>query len=161
VTVRAYIGLGANLGDAAESVAAAMQALADLPHTRLLAQSALYRSAPVGYLDQPDFVNAVAAIETTLAPHALLDGLLGIEQQFGRNRSFRNAPRTLDLDLLLYGDAVLHDARLTVPHPRMTERAFVLLPLADIAPALVLPGGSQVAELAARIDRAGIRPATV
>jgi 2-amino-4-hydroxy-6-hydroxymethyldihydropteridine diphosphokinase len=157
VSVTAYIGLGANLGDAADSVTAAMLALGELPHTRLLARSALYRSAPVGYADQPDFINAVAAIETDLAPHALLDGLLAIEHRFGRERSFRNAPRTLDLDLLLYGDVVLHDARLTVPHPRMVERAFVLLPLAEIAPDLALPAGGRVDALAASIDRTGLQ----
>lgn len=151
MSVRAYIGLGANLGDAGATVTAAMAALAHLPGTTLAACSPLYRSAPVGYLDQPDFVNAVAAIDTELAPHAVLDGLLAIEQEFGRRRSFRNAPRTLDLDLLLYGELELHDERLTVPHPRMHQRAFVLVPLAGIAPALALPGHGPVAALAAQL----------
>ncbi|WP_051318785.1 2-amino-4-hydroxy-6-hydroxymethyldihydropteridine diphosphokinase [Chitinimonas koreensis] len=149
--MRAYIGLGANLGDAGATVTAAMAALAGLPGTTLAACSALYRSAPVGYLDQPDFVNAVAAIDTELAPHEVLDGLLAIEHEFGRQRSFRNAPRTLDLDLLLYGQVEIHDDRLTVPHPRMHERAFVLVPLAEIAPGLALPGRGLVAALAARL----------
>lgn len=156
MSVRAYIGLGANLGDAAATVRTAIAALGQLPHSRLLASSLLYRSAPVGYLDQPDFINAVAAIETDLDAHALLDALLGLEQQFGRERSFRNAPRTLDLDLLLHGELVLHDARLSLPHPRMAERAFVLLPLADIAPDLVLPDGRRLADLAAACERSGL-----
>lgn len=156
MSVIAYIGLGANLGDAATTVSQAIDALDALPHTRLLARSSLYRSAPVGYLDQPDFVNAVAAIETSLAPHAVLDGLLDIEQRFGRARSFRNAPRTLDLDLLLYGDQTLHDERLTVPHPRMHERAFVMVPLVEIAPALALPHRGLAASIAAGLDASDI-----
>lgn len=156
MSVPAYVGLGANLGDAQATVRAAMAALAELPQTRLLAASSLYRSAPVGYLDQPDFINAVAAIETELAPHALLDGLLSIEQQHGRQRSFRNAPRTLDMDLLLYGERQLHDERLTVPHPRMLERAFVLLPLAQLAPGLQLPDGHALAALVAACDQTGL-----
>ena len=156
MSVHAYIGLGANLGDAAGTVRAAMAALDQLPQTRLLAGSSLYRSAPVGYLDQPDFINAVAAIETDLAPHALLDGLLALEQTHGRERSFRNAPRTLDMDLLLYGEALLHDDRLTVPHPRMIERAFVLLPLLEIAPELTLPGAIPLSALLGQVDQTGL-----
>lgn len=157
MSVHAYIGLGANLGEAAATVRAAMASLAELPDTRLLACSPCYRSAPVGYLDQPDFVNAVAGIATTLPPHAVLDALLAFEQRFGRERSFRNAPRTLDMDLLLYGDTVLHDARLTVPHPRMVERSFVLLPLHDIAPDLRLPDGRTLATLVAACDQTGLQ----
>lgn len=156
MSVRAFVGLGANLGDAAQTVSAAMQQLASLPETTLLACSSLYRSAPVGYLDQPDFVNAVAAIETDLAPHALLDGLLAIEQHFGRARSFRNAPRTLDMDLLLFGDQQLDDERLSVPHPRMRDRSFVLLPLAEIAPDLLLPDGTALGPLALACDQTGL-----
>ncbi|GAB3242316.1 2-amino-4-hydroxy-6-hydroxymethyldihydropteridine diphosphokinase [Chitinimonas naiadis] len=156
MSVHAYIGLGANLGDAAGTVRAATAALGELPQTRLLACSSLYRSAPVGYLDQPDFINAVAAIETGLSPHALLDGLLAIEQTHGRERSFRNAPRTLDMDLLLYGEALLHDDRLTVPHPRMIERGFVLLPLLEIAPELMLPGAIPLAALLGQVDQTGL-----
>ncbi|MEH6460934.1 2-amino-4-hydroxy-6-hydroxymethyldihydropteridine diphosphokinase [Chitinimonas sp. JJ19] len=148
----AYIGLGANLGDAAATLEAAMQRLGSLPGTRLLQRSSFYRSAPVGYLDQPDFTNAVAAIETELAPHAVLDGLLAIEQHFGRQRSFRNAPRTLDMDLLLYGETVCHDDRLTLPHPRMAARGFVMLPLLEIAPTIQLPGLGDGAALLAKLD---------
>ncbi|MBV8465324.1 MAG: 2-amino-4-hydroxy-6-hydroxymethyldihydropteridine diphosphokinase [Burkholderiales bacterium] len=156
MSVIAYVGLGANLGDAAESVSAAIEALGSLPQTRLIGRSSLYRSAPVGYLDQPDFVNAVAAVDTSLSAHALLDGLLDIEAKFGRERSFRNAPRTLDMDVLLYDDASLHDERLTIPHPRMVNRAFVLVPLAELAPMLAMPDGRTVAALAAAIDRTGL-----
>lgn len=138
--VTAYIGLGANLNDPAAQVEYAFAELDRLPGTRLVARSSLYASAPVGYIDQPDFINAVAQVETALAPRALLDALLNIEQRHGRERSFRNAPRTLDLDLLLFGAAHFHEDQLTLPHPRMTERAFVLLPLTEIAPEITIPG---------------------
>ncbi|AOY00478.1 2-amino-4-hydroxy-6-hydroxymethyldihydropteridine diphosphokinase [Jeongeupia sp. USM3] len=138
--VTAYIALGANLGDPARQLDAAVDALAAMPGSTLVAVSDYYRSAPVGYADQPDFHNAVARIETTLAAPAVLDALLAIEAGLGRHRSFRNAPRTLDLDLLLYGDATLQLPQLSVPHPRMHERAFVLLPLLEIAPDVVIPG---------------------
>jgi 2-amino-4-hydroxy-6-hydroxymethyldihydropteridine diphosphokinase len=118
-----------------------------LPETRLLKRSSLYRTAPVGYLDQPDFINAVAMVETALAPHTLLDGLLAIERQHGRVREFLNAPRTLDLDVLLYGDLVLYEPGLTIPHPRMHERAFVLLPLVEIAPEAEIPGRGRATDL--------------
>jgi 2-amino-4-hydroxy-6-hydroxymethyldihydropteridine diphosphokinase len=140
MNIIATIGLGANLNDPAAQVEYALAELDRLPGTRLLAHSSLYASAPVGYVDQPDFINAVAQVETTLAPRALLDALLDIEHRHGRERSFRNAPRTLDLDLLLYGNAHFHEDALTLPHPRMTERAFVLLPLLEIAPDTVIPG---------------------
>ena len=138
--VTSYIGLGANLDDPAAQVELGIDELARLPQSRLVARSSLYASAPVGYAEQPDFINAVAALETRLSPRALLEAMLGIEHRHGRNRTFRNAPRTLDLDLLLYGDANFHEENLTLPHPRMHERAFVLLPLLEIAPDLVLPG---------------------
>ena len=121
--------------------------LARLPQSRLAARSSLYTSAPVGYAAQPDFINAVAALETRLSPRALLEAMLGIEHHHGRNRTFRNAPRTLDLDLLLYGEAHFHEENLTLPHPRMHERAFVLLPLLEIAPGLVIPGQGSAAAL--------------
>ncbi|MEO1767134.1 2-amino-4-hydroxy-6-hydroxymethyldihydropteridine diphosphokinase [Thiobacter aerophilum] len=136
----AFIALGSNLAEPANQVTRALVELARLPHTRLIARSSLYRTAPVGYLDQPDFINAVASVETMLPPRALLDALLGLEHAFGREREFRNAPRILDLDLLLYGDLVLHEEGLTLPHPRMHERAFVLAPLLEIAPECVIPG---------------------
>lgn len=136
----AFIGLGSNLSDPAAQVSQALDALNGLPQTRLLKKSSLYRSAPVGYLDQPDFINAVAQVETELAPHALLDALLALEQECGRTREFLNAPRTLDLDVLLYDDLVHHEHGLTIPHPQMHLRAFVLQPLLEIAPDCVIPG---------------------
>ena len=142
----ATIGLGANLDDPAAQVEYAFAELDRLPGTRLVARSPLYASAPVGYVDQPDFINAVAQVETTLAPRALLAALLDIEHRHGRERSFRNAPRTLDLDLLLYGAARFHEPGLALPHPRMHERAFVLRPLADIAPDAVIPGRGRAAD---------------
>ena len=144
--VIATVGLGANLNDPAAQVEYALAELDRLPGTRLLARSSLYASEPVGYVDQPDFINAVAQVETELAPHALLAALLDIEHRHGRERSFRNAPRTLDLDLLLYGDAHFHEVGLTLPHPRMTERGFVLLPLLEIAPDTVIPGHGRAAD---------------
>jgi 2-amino-4-hydroxy-6-hydroxymethyldihydropteridine diphosphokinase len=136
----AYIGLGSNLADPVAQLRRALLALDTLPQTRRLAQSSLYRSAPVGYLDQPDFINAVAKVETGLGPHALLDALLALEKVNGRTREFLNSPRTLDLDVLLYDDLVHHEHGLTVPHPEMHRRAFVLLPLLEIAPDCVIPG---------------------
>lgn len=154
MNVIATIGLGANLNDPAAQVEYALAELDRLPGTRLIAHSSLYASAPVGYVDQPDFINAVAQVETTLAPRALLDALLDIEHRHGRERSFRNAPRTLDLDLLLYGTAHFHEDALTLPHPRMTERAFVLLPLLEIAPDTLIPGQGLAADwLAACSDQ--------
>ena len=130
---QAFIGLGANLGDPREQVRRAVAALGALPRTRLLASSSLYRSAPVGVGPQPDYVNAVAKVETALSARELLEELLTAEARAGRERPAPGAPRTLDLDLLLYGDAVIDEPGLVVPHPRMHERAFVLLPLAEIA----------------------------
>ena len=144
--VAAYIGLGANLHDPVAQVNSALAELDRIPGTRVVTRSSLYATAPVGNLDQPDFINAVAQVDTTLAPRALLHALLEIEKQHGRARSFRNAPRTLDLDLLLYGAANFHEADLTLPHPRMTERAFVLLPLTEIAPHLTIPGRGRAAD---------------
>ncbi len=131
--IQAFIGLGANLGDVKSSLADAVKSIARLPHTRLLCQSALYQSAPVD-AQGPDFLNAVVAVSTHLDALALLAHLQSIENQAGRQRPYRNAPRTLDLDLLLYGDGSIHSATLTVPHPRLVSRAFVLLPLQEIAP---------------------------
>ncbi|MFY9328897.1 MAG: 2-amino-4-hydroxy-6-hydroxymethyldihydropteridine diphosphokinase [Georgfuchsia sp.] len=136
---RAYIALGANLGDPSSTVLAAIEALRDLPHSQLIAASSLYRTAPVGLRNQPDFVNAVISIETQLDAPGLLDELFAIEARFGRSRSIPNAPRTLDLDLLLHGDTICDDPQLTLPHPRMHQRAFVLVPLAEIAPDITMP----------------------
>lgn len=134
----AYVALGANLGDAQATVRQALQDLDALPQTRLVRASPLYCSAPVE-ASGPDYINAVAELRTRLSAHELLTQLQRLEQQAGRERPWRNAPRTLDLDLLLYGELRLDDPVLTLPHPRMGERAFVLRPLADIAPALVSP----------------------
>lgn len=134
--VIAYIGLGANLGAPQQAVRAAIAAIADLDGLALTAQSALYGSAPID-AGGGDYVNAVVQVQTRLKPHALLAQLQGIESAAGRSRPFRNAPRTLDLDVLLYDDLVLNDADLVLPHPRMWQRAFVLRPLAEIAPGLV------------------------
>lgn len=137
-TARAYVGLGANLGNARAALAAAAAALAELPATRLVGLSTLYRTAPIDS-SGPDYLNAVAALDTGLAPEALLERLQAIENAHGRERPYRNAPRTLDLDLLLHGDAVRASAQLTVPHPRLHQRAFVLLPLLELAPDLAAP----------------------
>ena len=152
----AYIALGANLGDPAATVNAAFAALAELPQSTLTVRSALYRTAPVGILDQPEFVNAAARITTQLAPEALLDELLAIEQRFGRIRAERNGPRTLDLDILLYDDLVIETPRLTLPHPRLHLRAFVLYPLADLAPDLALPGRGSLAAWLPAVANQGI-----
>ena len=147
----AYVAIGANLGDAQATVRQAMDDLATLPHTRLAARSSLYRSAPFE-AQGPDFVNAVVELRTGLAPLSLLAELQRLEAEAGRERPYRNAPRTLDLDLLLHGDTAMQSAVLTLPHPRIGERAFVLLPLAEIAPALVT--AAQLDRLASqRIER--------
>jgi 2-amino-4-hydroxy-6-hydroxymethyldihydropteridine diphosphokinase len=152
----AYVALGANLGDPAATVRAAFAALANLPESRVARSSSLYRTAPVGIKEQPEFVNAVAELETALAPEALLDQLLEIEQRFGRIRAERNGPRTLDLDLLLYDNQVVELPRLTLPHPRLHLRAFVLQPLAEIAPALAIPGRGTVAAWLPAVANQGI-----
>ena len=154
--VTAYVALGANLEDPAVQVRAGLAALATLPHTQLLVQSSLYRTAPVGYADQPDFINAVAAVDTALSPRELLDALLAIELNQGRVRRFANAPRTLDLDVLLYDDVAVNEAGLTIPHPRMHERAFVLAPLAEIAPLCEIPGHGRVGDLLRGLDMHGV-----
>ena len=148
--VRAAIGLGANLGDPAAAIARAVEAIAHLPGCTLVAVSPSYRTAPVDATG-PDFVNAVALVDTTLPAAGLLAQLLAIEQQAGRERPSRNAPRTLDLDLLLYGDARVDTPALQVPHPRMHLRAFVLVPLLDVWPGAVVPGRGPVRELLAQV----------
>ncbi len=154
--VRAFIGLGANLGEAAATVEWAMQQLAGLTATTRVAQSSLYRSVPVD-APGPDYINAVMAIDTDLTAHELLQSLQHIEQVAGRERPCRNAPRTLDLDLLLYGDACLNTPALQVPHPRMWQRAFVLLPLAEIAPDRISAAQLQVVQVqsAVRLSHPG------
>jgi 2-amino-4-hydroxy-6-hydroxymethyldihydropteridine diphosphokinase len=152
----AFVGLGANLDNPLQQVTQAISELDGIEHTRVLAASSLYRSAPIGYADQPDFINAVAKLQTGLSPRRLLDALHVIENRHGRRRSVRNAPRTLDLDLLLYGAVVVREEDLILPHPRMHERAFVLLPLAEIAPDASLPGYPPLAQLLAQVDRSGV-----
>ncbi len=153
---KAYIALGSNLSNPNSQVQKAFLALRKLPQTSVVQQSSLYRTPPVGYSNQPDFINAVAEINTQLTPKALLTALLSIEQDFGRERPFANAPRILDLDLLWYENVVLETDFLTLPHPRLHSRGFVLLPLAEIAPNLMLSGGSNVVKLAARFRNEGI-----
>jgi 2-amino-4-hydroxy-6-hydroxymethyldihydropteridine diphosphokinase len=148
--VRAYVGLGANLGEAARTVEQAIAALAALPGCTLAGRSSLWRAAPVR-AGGPDYVNAVAALDTVLAPHALLAALQAIEQAHGRERPYPNAPRTLDLDLLLHGDARLTTPVLTLPHPRLHERAFVLAPLAELAGDVDIPGHGGVRDLLAGV----------
>ncbi len=152
----AYVALGANIGDPTATVLAAFAALANLTDSRVVHTSSLYRTAPVGLTNQPDFINAVAMLETGLAPEELLDALLDLEARFGRVRRDRNGPRTLDLDLLLYNDIELDLPRLTLPHPRLHLRAFVLHPLAEIAPGLVIPGRGSVAAWLPAVANQGI-----
>jgi 2-amino-4-hydroxy-6-hydroxymethyldihydropteridine diphosphokinase len=148
--VQAFIGLGANLGEARATLGAALTALAALPHTTLRESSSMYSSAPVD-ASGPDYLNAVARLETRLDPHELLAELQRIEHDFGRERRYHNAPRTLDLDLLLYGEQRVNSATLTVPHPRLHERAFVVRPLAQIAPDVTVPGQGRAQDLLARV----------
>lgn len=153
--VTACIALGSNLGNPRAQVEQGFAALASLPKTRLTARSRLYRTPPWGGIEQPDFINAVALLETALAPRTLLDALLAVEAAAGRVRGVRNGPRILDLDLLTYGLGVVDEPGLVVPHPRLHERAFVLLPLADLAPDLEVPGQGRVRDLLARLDSGG------
>ncbi len=145
--VQCYIGLGSNLEDPRQQVSSALAELDQIPETRMLSASSLYRSDPVGPQDQPDFINAVALIETSLEAHPLLDQLQQLEQSHRRVRKQHWGPRTLDLDLLLYGDQLIATERLSVPHPFMHERSFVLWPLAEISPELILPAGSRLSDL--------------
>jgi 2-amino-4-hydroxy-6-hydroxymethyldihydropteridine diphosphokinase len=146
VTV-AYVGLGANMGEPRRQLEQALRELDEVPLTRVTSRSSLYRSAPLGYAGQPDFVNAVAQLETRLPAKGLLAELHAIEARHGRERSFANAPRTLDLDLLLFAGQRISEPDLTVPHPRMHERAFVLLPLVEIAPEAAIPGRGKASAL--------------
>ncbi len=154
----AYVGIGSNQGDARAHVLQAFEELAQLPETRLEGRSALYRSAPVEAPGQPDYVNAAAGVDTELSAAQLLAALQDIEHRHGRERPYPNAPRTLDLDLLLYDDAVFQSAMLTLPHPRLHQRAFVLKPLLDLDPRLEVPGHGAARDLLAgcagqRVDR--------
>lgn len=162
----AYIALGSNLGNSkgdhgpAQQVEQALLELRTLPKTDLIHHSSLYQSPPAGHANQPDYVNAVAEVKTRLSPAALLQSLLQLELRFGRRRLFRNAPRTLDLDLLLYGQQVLHEPGLTLPHPRMHTRPFVLVPLLEIAPHIEIPGHGPIRGLRPAHDRSQLWPVT-
>jgi 2-amino-4-hydroxy-6-hydroxymethyldihydropteridine diphosphokinase len=157
--MRAYVALGSNLGDSRQHLLDAMEALAALPQTVVTARSRIYRTPPWGVTDQPDFLNAVVALETVLPPHDLLDALLTIERAAGRQRNGeRWGPRTLDLDLLHVVGQTINDERLTLPHPHIADRAFVLLPLHDVAPELEIPGRGRVAHLLRGVDTQGCEP---
>lgn len=151
---RAYVGVGANLGDRERTIRDALAALDARPDVAVVAVSALRETDPVGYLDQPRFLNGAAALETELAPRALLDALLAVERELGRVRGHgpRYGPRPIDLDLLLHGDLVVDEPGLVVPHPRLHERLFALEPLAELDPALVVPGRGAVEDLIARLE---------
>ena len=150
---RAYVGLGANLGDRSAMLRAALEQLDAEPGVRVVAVSTVRETEPVGYLDQPQFLNAAAAIDTDLPPRELLDRLLGIERRLGRTREApRFGPRAIDLDLLLYGDEQIDDPGLEVPHPRLHERLFALEPLADLDPDLVVPGRGPLADIVAGLQ---------
>lgn len=153
---RAYVALGSNLSEPVSQVKKAFIALENLPTTKVIKLSSLYQTTPVDYNHQPDFINAVAEIKTKLSPKALMENLLSIEQAFGRERPFANAPRILDLDLLCYEDIVQQTDLLTLPHPRMHLRGFVLLPLAEIAPNFVIPEHGNVVKLAQAFQNQGI-----
>ena len=150
---RAYVALGSNLGDREATVRAAVEALGEAPGIEVVAVSRFFDTEPVGYVDQPRFLNGAAALDTTLSARELLDVLLEVERRFGRRREDVPAqgPRTLDLDLLLYGDAEVDEPGLRVPHPRLHERRFVLEPLAELDPALEVPGRGRVEEILARL----------
>ena len=149
--VRAVIALGSNIEDPERQVRRAFDEIAALPATRLLAKSRLYRTEPVGYREQPMFVNACALVETALAPRALLDNLLALERRHGRVREMRNGPRTLDLDIVVYGDGKVDEPGLTIPHPRAHERRFVLEPLVDVWPEAPIAGQGTAKDLLARL----------
>jgi 2-amino-4-hydroxy-6-hydroxymethyldihydropteridine diphosphokinase len=153
---RAFVGLGSNLDDPVQQVETAIAELDALSSSRVVRRSRLYRTRPVGCADQPDFVNAVAELETRLQPRVLLRELLALERRHRRVRGPRNGPRTLDLDLLLYDGQELAEPELTLPHPRMHERAFVLMPLFEIAPQADIPGHGRVSAMLAGIDTSGV-----
>lgn len=154
----AWIGLGGNLGEPENELAQTFAELNRLPDTELRARSRLYRTKPWGPVTQADFVNAVARLETDLEAEALLDELLAVEARHGRERRERWGPRILDLDLLLYGEKCITTERLEVPHPRIAERAFVLVPLAELAPELEVPGAGPISALLAGLDTSGVTP---
>ncbi|WP_028534830.1 2-amino-4-hydroxy-6-hydroxymethyldihydropteridine diphosphokinase [Paludibacterium yongneupense] len=153
---RAFVALGSNLDEPVAQIRAAFAALATLEGCRIVKTSSLYRTAPIGYLDQADFINAAVELDCALTPHRLLQGLLAIESDFGRLRTFRNAPRVLDLDLLWFEGIRLDDETLTLPHPRLHLRSFVLTPLCEIAPDLTVGELGRVDHLLARLEDQGV-----
>lgn len=151
----AYVAIGANLGDPLAQAQSAIRQIAALPTTCVITTSSWYRSKAIGP-QQPDYLNGVVRIETALSPIELLDGLQQVELAHGRQRLQHWGPRTLDLDMLLYDDISLHSERLTLPHPQLTRRCFVVVPLLDIAPQLMLPDGRELAAVAAVLDKDGL-----
>lgn len=158
MSTRAVIALGSNLEGPEEQVSRGFDDIAALPETKLVGRSALHRTAPVGHADQPDFINACALVETGLSARSLLDGLLAIERRHGRVRDIPNGPRTLDLDIVLYGDSVIDEPGLRVPHPRAHERMFVLQPLLEVWPDAVIPGRGRASDLVIPDARNGNGP---
>jgi len=156
-----YLGLGSNLDHPELQVRAALREIGSIPDTGMVRVSAPYETAPVGIIDQPPFINAVAQVETTLSPHDLLRHLLDIEGQHARVRGEKNGPRTLDLDILIFNALRMDDGTLTTPHPRMHERAFVLVPLLEIAPEAYIPGKGFAKEFLSRVDAGGVRKLAV
>lgn len=152
MSVLAYIGIGSNLLNPLNQVITAFNEIGNMPKSKLIMKSSCYSSSPLGYKDQPDFINAVVLIETELSPHELLSELQKIEQLHKRERSFPNAPRTLDLDILLFGDIRLNSPKLTIPHPRMHERAFVIFPLQEIDINITIPLIGDIAKIAKELD---------
>lgn len=155
--MRVYIGLGSNLENPTAQIKTAIADLQNIPQTKLVASSSLYKSPPMGPQDQPDYINAVVAVETPLSAHALLDALQAVEQQHGRIRQRHWGERTLDLDILLYGDEMIQDERLTVPHPGLAERAFVVYPLAEISAELDIPGMGNLMQIKAQCPLDGLQ----
>jgi 2-amino-4-hydroxy-6-hydroxymethyldihydropteridine diphosphokinase len=149
----AYLGLGSNLGDREQNIRSALQMLEERGAARIVHVSSFIETAPVGYTDQPDFVNAVAEVETCLSPRELLDAALKVESDMGRLRTIRWGPRVIDIDILLFDDLSIVEEGLTLPHPEMTKRGFVLEPLAEIAPDLALPGGKTACEAAGELRK--------
>ena len=155
--MQVFIGLGSNLENPKQQVASAVDDLTTLPQSRVIAASSFYLSPPMGPQDQPDYINAVVELDTALSAHDLLDNLQKIEQKHGRIRKRHWGERTLDLDLLVYGDLILDDERLKVPHPGLSERAFVVYPLAEIAPDLIVPNMGQIEQIKLRCPQDGLQ----
>jgi 2-amino-4-hydroxy-6-hydroxymethyldihydropteridine diphosphokinase len=156
---RAFLGLGSNLGDSAENIRAAVRLLASDGHVQMIRKSSFYLTDPVGYENQPEFTNAVAEVETDFGPEELLARCLDTEKKLGRERTIRWGPRVIDIDVLLYNDAQMNAPGLEIPHPRMAERGFVMAPLAQIAPDLILPDGRTAREVDAALGHDGVRMA--